>query len=222
MRQSVKDAFWSFSVPHEGYVPWLYADVKGLVTTGVGNLVDPVAYALPLPWVDKGTGKRASNADITAEWMRIKNDKSLARLGHRACEHITRLRLSEADIRRLVSSKLDQMWAHYTARFPDAATFPADAQLAIVSMCWAMGPGFSWPMFHTAQRRRDFGIMAAECRMTERGNPGVIKRNEQNRKLLLNASVVEKNGWDPETLYFPRDLLAEPVTQRDLPPTSEG
>lgn len=221
MRKAVREAFWDFSVPHEGYVPWMYADIKGLVTTGVGNLIDPVAFALPLPWVDRATGRRATNAQITAEWMRVKNDKSLPRLGHRAAERVTNLRLSEADIRRLVANKLDQMWSHYTARFPDAASFPADAQLAIASMCWALGPGFRWPMFHTAQRGRNFALMAAECKMTERGNPGVTKRNQQNRMLLLNASVVDKNGWDPETLYFPRDLLAEPATQRDLPNPEE-
>jgi hypothetical protein len=222
MRQAVRDAFYDFSAPLEGVVPWMYADVKGLVTTGVGNLIDPVAYALPLPWADKGTGKRASNADITAEWMRIKNDRSLPKLGHRACEHVTRLRLADADVRRLVTSKADQMWAHYSARFPDANAFPADAQLGILSMCWALGPGFSWPMFHTAQRARNFSMMAAECGLSEKGNAGVAPRNVRNRLLFRNAATVARNDWDPDRLYFPRDLNAEPETRRDLPnPESE-
>ena len=222
MRQAVREAFWDFSIPMEGYVDHLYQDVKGLVTVGVGNLVDPVAYALPLPFVDRVTGKRASNAEITAEWMRVKNDASLARLGHRAAAHVTRLKLHEADIRRLVANKLDQMWAHYTARFPDAETFCADAQLGLASMCWALGPGFSWPMFHTAQRARNFQLMAAECSMSEKGNPGVAPRNVRNRLLFQNAHRVEEDGLNPEQLYFPRALVGrtwdpEAVTQPEIP-----
>ena len=222
MRQAVKDAFWDFSTPLEGFVDHLYADVKGLVTIGVGNLVDPCAYALPLPFVDKVTGKRASNAEITADWMRVKNDASLPRLGHRAAAHVTRLRLPEPDIRRLVTNKAEQMWSHYAARFPDAESFPADAQLGLLSMCWALGPGFSWPMFHTAQRGQNFALMAAECRMSEKGNPGVAPRNERNRMLFMNAATVVRNGFDPDRLYFPRDLNAEPPTEVELPnPKSE-
>ncbi len=38
MKESAKKVFEVESVRLEGYVPFMYLDVKGLVTTGIGNL----------------------------------------------------------------------------------------------------------------------------------------------------------------------------------------
>src|SRR4029453_7562541 len=61
---SIRDGFLAFSRPLEGRVPWMYLDIKGLVTTGVGNLIDPVGLASKLPFVHKGDGSPASEVDI--------------------------------------------------------------------------------------------------------------------------------------------------------------
>ena len=41
MRPNVRDAFSDFNAPLEGVVEWMYLDVRGLVTVGVGNLLQP-------------------------------------------------------------------------------------------------------------------------------------------------------------------------------------
>ena len=64
MKQSVRDAFVDFTAALEGVVPWMYLDVKGLVTVAIGNLIDPVAAALSLPFVRKGTTTRATKGEI--------------------------------------------------------------------------------------------------------------------------------------------------------------
>ena len=51
MHPSVKSVFPSFSTKLEGRVPWMYCDVLGLVTIGIGNLIDPEEAALHLPFV---------------------------------------------------------------------------------------------------------------------------------------------------------------------------
>ena len=49
MRESVRRGFIGFSAPFEGRLHYMYLDVKGLVTTGVGNLIDSVGAAQALP-----------------------------------------------------------------------------------------------------------------------------------------------------------------------------
>src|SRR5207244_2818316 len=63
---SIRDGFLAFSRPLEGRVPWMYLDIKGLVKTGVGNLIDPVGLALKLPFVHKADGSPASEVEIRA------------------------------------------------------------------------------------------------------------------------------------------------------------
>ena len=38
MQLIVKTRFRSFNEPFEGAVPWMYQDIKGLITVGVGNV----------------------------------------------------------------------------------------------------------------------------------------------------------------------------------------
>src|SRR5580704_1499007 len=53
MYSSVRDIFPNFSKQFEGRVGWMYLDVKGLVTIGVGNLIDPLPAAVGLPFVHR-------------------------------------------------------------------------------------------------------------------------------------------------------------------------
>ena len=50
MFAAVQSSFPAFSGRFEGRVPYMYLDVLGLVTVGVGNLVDPVETAQALPF----------------------------------------------------------------------------------------------------------------------------------------------------------------------------
>ena len=46
MQSAVRSAWRRFNEPLEGLTDWMYLDIKGLVTTGMGNLIDPVESAL--------------------------------------------------------------------------------------------------------------------------------------------------------------------------------
>jgi GH24 family phage-related lysozyme (muramidase) len=206
MRTSVSDVFMSFSTRFEGRVPWMYVDIKGLITVGIGNLIDPVDAALGLPFIDKATGSPASRDEIATEWDMLKRQSAeLGRQGHRACEEITNLRLTDEAIDSLVLTKAASNETIVRSFFPDFVLYPADAQLGLHSMAWALGPAFSprWPRFTTALQAGDFGGAAAECRMSEAGNPGVIPRNDANQTLYLNAAAVIAAGADPDVLYYP-------------------
>ena len=73
MHTSVKMFFPKFSEILEGNVTWMYLDVKGLVTTGKGNLIDPVGNALQLEFEYRSTpGIIADAAAVKKEWNYIK------------------------------------------------------------------------------------------------------------------------------------------------------
>lgn len=211
MRQSVRDAFISFTEPLEGSVPWLYADVKGLVTIGIGNLVDPMESALALPFV-RPDGTPASRDEIAVAWRAVKTDPRAALLGHKYTEHLqgNHIRLDPEGIENLVYRKLDLNDYYLMRRFAEFDTWPADAQLATHSMSWACGPAFKFPLLEDALNRKDFESAMVHCTMRTEGNAGLIPRNAANRVLYLNAGRVVEFGLDPEKLYYPSQLGPEP------------
>ena len=222
MFPSVQSSFPAFSAQFEGRIQHMYLDVKGLVTVGVGNLVDPVEEAQALPFRFKNrTGITAPGTpgtpdQIAKEWQTLKNNPSLKTKGYTACEPITQLELSDAAIDSLILARLtkNEIFLKRQQWFVDFDTWPADAQLGLLSMAWAMGPGGpgQFSNFRAACQKLDFNTAAAECKMNEAGNAGVVPRNRANFTLFSNAAIVlagaARGGLQPPTLYYPRVLTA--------------
>ena len=209
MRDVVRATFRAFTAPLEGVVSWMYLDIKGLVTTGIGNLIDPAQHALRLPWVLKDTGTPASQSSIAADWMNVKGRPVLAQQGYRAAEQYTRCRLTDEGIDQLVLGKLDEFAGVLAGRFPNFDLWPADAQLGALSMAWACGPAFRFPAWEAAANAGDWATAARECTINEKGNPGLIPRNRANRILFGNAALAA----DPAVLYWPTVLSDDEPTQ---------
>lgn len=213
MFPSVQSAFRAFNTEFEGCIPSMYLDIDGLVTVGVGNLVDPVELAQGLPFRFKN-GSPATQADIAAEWRTLKSDPELANRGYQACELITQLELSDDSISCLILERLttNESFLKRQPWFQKFETWPADAQLGLLSMAWAMGPAGpgEFPLFRTACQKPDFRAAAAECKMDETGNPGLIRRNVANHTLFSNAAIVlagaDQDSFRFSELYYPRAL----------------
>jgi hypothetical protein len=213
MYPSVQSYFRAFNEPFEGAIPYMYLDVKGLVTVGVGNLIDPLDAATVLPFRFKHKPELPASKDqIAAEWHRLKCDPSLAMKGHLACERLTLLELSNDAIDTLIEQRLSSNEAllKHQEPFHDFDTWPADAQLALLSMAWAVGPSGlkSFPKFSAACQRHDFETAALESRLRETGNPGVIPRNRANFALLTNASVALNSHFESAQLHYPASLAS--------------
>jgi hypothetical protein len=225
MRSIVATRFLDFTETFEGYVEYMYVDVKGLVTIGFGNLIDPISYALALPFVKKPDGTTsATQAEITAEWHKIKD---AAILDYTALADLTTLKLTREAIVDLCRQRLraNEAVLKRTREFQTFDEWPADAQLALHSMAWAMGPAFAeggqWPRFRAACGQMDFAAAAANCRIDETGNPGVVPRNFANKTLFGNAPfVLAAEGRDDfgiaaggpgvfsrDVLYYPANLV---------------
>jgi GH24 family phage-related lysozyme (muramidase) len=184
---SVRERFFAFSVPFEGVVAHFYADVRNLVTIGVGCLADPLPMALAMP-MRRADGTLATTQEIAADWNAVKGDPLCATRGHTYAAKLCRLHLEPADIEALVLRRLDDFAAHLAKRFPAFDSWPWQVQLAVLSIAWACGPGFRFPRMEQALLAGDFAAAAEECEINATGNAGVIPRNAANKALLLEAS----------------------------------
>jgi len=220
MFPAVQAAFPAFSVRFEGRVPYMYLDVKRLVTVGVGNLIDPLDLAKALPFRFKNKpgvptpGSPATQDQIAREWQHLKGDPSLAQRGFEACEPITQLEVSDEAIDSLILDRLikNESFLKRQQWFQDFDQWPSDAQLGLLSMAWAMGPAGpgQFPNFRAACEKQKFNAAAAQCKMNEAGNPGLIPRNRANFTLFSNAAIVVAQegqaGFQRNNLYYPRVL----------------
>jgi GH24 family phage-related lysozyme (muramidase) len=203
MKTSVLDVFESFSIEFEAKIPWMYLDVKGLVTVGVGNLIDPMRAALSLPFVHRDSGALASLNEIIYEWRKMKVNQKLAQWGAKAAGKIASLVLTEESISQLVRSKLLSNEIEIRRWLHNWDNFPADAQLGILSMAWAMGSGFfkKFPQFTQACIVENWTIAAQECYINSTNNKGLIPRNHADRALFETAAEVVQGNMDPEHIW---------------------
>lgn len=187
LRQSVIDNWIGWNRPLEGRIAWMYADTRQLVTTGVGNLIDPISLALDLPWQNEN-GDPASEMEIRNDWSAVKNDTALAEMGATAAASVARLHLTDDAIDALIMSKLDQFSEALTDTldFADLPNWPAACQFAICSMAWGMGPYFAaagrWPRFRAAVASGAWDAASADCSMN--GSPPPVRRNALNAALF--------------------------------------
>ena len=180
----------------------MYPDSVGLITTARGCLIDngprrfkvtdPIGNASPaeactLPFKSRDTGAPATIGEIAIEWWRLK--KAWPALQSDAAAKSSPLWLDVADVDTLTLHRLDGMWAEVLKWFPDAETWIDPSQMAVLSMCWAMGGAFEqgFPHFVAAARDCDWATCAVECLMTQ--PPVPVARNARNVALFKRAAA---------------------------------
>lgn len=208
------ESYHAFSAPMEGRVPTMYCDCLGLITTGVGNLINTPSEAEALPW-KLHDGSRADLADVRADWNKLHDGaQHYAKLKWTVYANTMRCHLEDAAIDALVRRTLAANEVTLRKRFDQWDSFPADAQLAIMSMAWAVGAGFyaKFPMLSRCIDAQDWDGCIANCKIREEGNPGVVPRNAANRFCFHNAALVKKLGVDTDTLYWPGVMSGGDVT----------
>lgn len=195
----------TFSAPLEGRVPFMYCDVLGLITTGVGNLINTPAQAEALHWL-LADGTPAPLEAVRADWHKLHdNAQHYAKLAWFRYSAELRCHLSDAAIDALVQRTLAANEAILRKHFALWDTYPADAQIAIMSQAWAVGAAF-WGKFPALARcieAQDWEGCAAACTIREAGNPGVVPRNARDRFCFHNAALVKAEDLDPSILFWP-------------------
>ena len=203
MRASVESIIPRFQERFEGRVHWPYLDILGLVTVGIGCQVEREEFML-LPWVDEATGERATSAAIECAWGAVRAAYQYERLGggNPVFSALTTIRLQDAAIDWLCGSRHRVYDQKLLARFGGAwESAPASAQLATLSMAYAMGEGRldKFPRFCAAFRAADWGACALECRMDDSRNPGLRPRNAADAALFAASA----DGGDPDAVAWP-------------------
>lgn len=200
MRAIVRARFVDWSARFESLLDYLYCDCKRLVTTGLGNLVDSIAALNGLIFIHPSTGTIATAAEVAAYWNAVKHSTLNPLKGGAQYAALSDLRICHVSLDKLIQTKLDEMERQLRLSFPTWDDFPADAQLACLSMAWAMGQYFvpKWPHFKAACDAHDWAQAAANCHMSETSqNDSFHHRNDANVALFIAASTTP----DPELLH---------------------
>lgn len=214
MHESVLKVFPSFSTRFEGRVHSMYLDILGLITTGIGNLIDTPEETARLPWFHEATGERATEAEIKAAWHQLKARQDIKTKHWRFAAELNDLRLTDEAIDELVEAKLKSNEAYLKSRYyPGWDDFPADAQLGILSMAWALGPGFprTFKNFTRHVLAGEWNHAIVACKIREEGNPGVVPRNAANRVCFSNADVAMRKELARTVLHWPEELSIAPL-----------
>ena len=222
MYSSVHAAFVAFTTRFEGSTDYMYPDQEGLVSSGRGNLLDlsldggaaratPWTPALRLSWT-KADGTLATPDEVRLEWYRAKSyPPSTWGWGGGAFAKGAQLHATPASIASLIEAELTSFEAELRKTLNTYDASPADAQLAILDMAWAMGPGFphAYPHWTAAVLAGDWVTAALECAISHPVNASITARNAANALLFRNAAQVTARKLAAEALYYPRDLAAE-------------
>ena len=211
MYPSVQAAWLPFTKKLEGYLTYMYLDALGYASTGAGNLIDPSGLALSLPWKNPD-GSLASQDQILSAWNAVdalRSDPKGQRQTSGPATHYgqafagyTTIRLDDEGILQLVDRQIAANEAMLRKYFPNYDSLPADAQMAILSMSWAMGAGFprTFTQFTAAVNNNDFATAKANADF--RG-VGVQTRIDADKQMLQNAADVVAQGLDHSVLYYP-------------------
>lgn len=199
LSRSVLDALPGLFGKWEGAaLPYMYTDSKGFVTTGTGNLIDPVARALALTW-KRPDGSVASSDEVSAAWQTVKDAWPGVQSIH--SKTLTDLRLDQAALDGLMGGTIKSFVAYLLKKYPQFSNWPPDAQMAILSISWAWGPGFS-SRWGSLGSDFDAAVNASPPKFTDAGsimrkasaheesiNPGIVPRDIATQAMLVKADA---------------------------------
>lgn len=174
----------------ESFVPYMYLDVAGQVTVGIGHgiLDAPAACAIAFR---KADGSTAADQEITKEFNALHALSSEQRGREQKWpakyfEGRTTLRIDEESAYNLAATDIRAKEKDIKRNFPEYDTYPSAVQEALLDMVFSMGMGKllrSYPSFCDAVKRRDWKTAAEQCR---RKNVQ-LKRNESVKGKLANS-----------------------------------
>lgn len=236
IRQAVLDKWHEFSEPLEGRIRHPYLDILGLVTTGVGNLIDDRKTTIPksassLPW-RAANGALMSQGEVKAQWEYLKSRQDLKSRHYKYAKDALELRfghamyLTDEAIDELVERRLNDFATHATKVWPEFPSFPADAQLGLLSGYWALGSWVNFPNMRRLVNAQDWagcaegapadekapgwGTATYPCKIKDSNNPGVRPRNQRNVKCFRNAADVVASDLDLAVLHWPDSVYTQP------------
>lgn len=207
MWPSVQNALPAYTKTLEGELNYMYLDSEAKVTTNIGNLIDSVPDALMVAWYHNSDNVQATPDEVSTEWYNVKNSGTAGMGGGSAASKaVTTLHLNPDGMAMLFNNRLQSNETILKGRFPNWASWPADAQFAAHSMAWMDGASFNFPNLVAKANAGDFFGAAQESHTDDTSNSGITRRNIADFVAWNNAGQVAANGSDVSVLNYPNDL----------------
>lgn len=204
MRAHVEQIWPAFNEDLEGIFDFMYVDIKRLVSTGMGIMIEPVELALRLEWMMGD--RRATVEEVVHDWNEINSrEEELWNVFAPNQAKYTRVRLTEDGVRRATKERLDVNIAYVKRFFPNWDLWPSDAQLGTASLFWGLGAGLdkTRPAFVRAANRNDWVTAKMHAQYNDTGNESLKKRNRKQALCFDNAQTVMDRNLDPVLLFWP-------------------
>ena len=178
----------------EGCVPWMYRDMVGKVTVGVGLMLPDAKAAEALPFV-VGT-RAATREEIAAEYTRV-NAMAMGRASA-FYKTPTSLVLTPQTIDAKLSSVLAGFEADLRGQFPHYDALPDGIKMALLDMIYNLGPAGLFKGFPHLLEAIQTGAWQQAAEHCMRRGPSAA-RNDWTREQFLSAVVgtikAEAESW---------------------------
>lgn len=174
----------------EGCISHMYLDTVGKVTVGVGNMLPDVAAAQKLGFVVRITKKKATDAEIKADFDAVaKQTKGKQTKGKLASTYKlhTKLDLPATIIDTLLDSRIAEFKKQLKVKFPDFDTYPIGVQFALTDMAFNLGTNglvTKFPTFTTHIKAKEWTKAAGES-----NRPQVNAERNKTVKTWLETAV---------------------------------
>jgi hypothetical protein len=215
------EQFVKFTESLEGgaFIDFMFMVQDKQVATGLGITFvhhGGLDEAKRLPWHLKGSTTPRTPDEIEADFNTVLSHPEIAFPGNLdKWSKLTSSRLARHVLLSHCKSKIvDNLNTVRRRGFVgDYDSFPADAQLCVASITWAVGPNFDKvrgeramvDAFCAACKARDFRLAEENCTYSDTRNT-LPRRSAEQRTMMHNADLIERGQGDPSTLFFPARL----------------
>jgi GH24 family phage-related lysozyme (muramidase) len=168
----------------EGVVPWMYLDIRGYVTVGVGEMLATSERAVSLGFLDTNNQPIAPSA-ILDDYTRVSALPPAKTAGFYRSSNSPILLHSAIDT--LLMQHLVFFDTQLSQRFANYSGFPDTAKLGLLDMIYNLGASGlfnGFPTFMGYVQKQDWPNAATQC---QRNGPGPA-RNEWTKQQFLAAA----------------------------------
>ncbi len=217
----VYDRLWSWLYCTEGPVRHMYLDKKGLVTVGVGFMIEPLENFRTEfgNAFQKKDGTRASWDEVQKEFDRLKTPDMQKLKGRwRNFTPSAQLFLPSTSFKprvirtlRQKEAALGQSWQG--AFYRDFDTFPPDAQMGVLSTAYG-------GMYNKEPRHKAFHEACRDQRWNDAAESGYwsawpLEKIQGHKLMFRNAQAAKDTGDTNPTPTFPGTLITATYYEAD-------
>lgn len=176
----------------EGVVQYMYLDVEGNVTVGIGHLLKDVAAAEALPFYRRHSQQNPHPVHVANAFNKVRSNLGLAKNGHTAFKDLTHLDLDLTVIEQIFEDDVRGFIRELKGRdgFTEFETFPALVQIGILDLAYNMGVRHfydEFKKFRAALKIRNWVKVADESRRSETDDKGNFLKSVQNRNNIVQG-----------------------------------